>query len=112
MATDIPESSRMMVKLRERFRCARCGASAQHGHWHHRRSRRVKDEWQHHWTNGVWLCGTCHLWVHDNGFLARKTGFSLSQWEKYPANRPIQIAREGWVRLTISGGYEPAEEDE
>lgn len=89
MATDIPTWSRRAVREREKDRCARCGAPIKAGHWHHRRSRRVRDEHQHHPCNGVLLCGTCHTWVHANPFLARKSGFIVSAHEPEPGKIPV-----------------------
>lgn len=29
----------------------------------------------------VWLCGTCHQWIHDNGKLARERGMLLPEFD-------------------------------
>ena len=90
MSTSIPDTARTAVKVRDHFRCARCLAPAPNGHWHHRRSRSVIDRHQHCACNGVWLCGLCHLWVHENPVKARATGFIVSKFETEPFRIPIE----------------------
>lgn len=77
--TEIPPFSRTLVIEREKGRCARCGVAVARGHWHHRRSRSVHGEHRHCPCNGVWLCPTCHTWVHANPLMARQTGFIVSR---------------------------------
>lgn len=85
----IPTLSRTIVKDRENVRCCRCGTPSPLGEWHHRRSRRVVDVHQHCPCNGVWLCRTCHVWVHANPMHARRTGFIVSMHNSEPENVPV-----------------------
>jgi len=39
----------------------------------------VRDSHTHCACNGVWLCSTCHRWVHANPESARKVGFILER---------------------------------
>lgn len=108
-ATPIPEESRTKVQLRARFHCERCGAPTMNGHWHHRRSRSVRDELVHSPANGVWLCPTDHAWVHAHPFEARAEGFIVSRHSD-PRTEPIQHWALGrtWLRedgsLASEGG--------
>lgn len=108
MGTQIPALSRALVKNREMAACARCGAGAgKRGHWHHRRSRSVKDEHQHCPCNGVYLCPTCHAWAHANPFDARAVGLIVSRYEM-PTESPMWTQDTGWVLLDCHGGFETA----
>lgn len=72
------------------------------GEWHHRRSRSIRDEHQHCPCNGIWLCLTCHNWVHANPFEARAHGWIVSR-HKMPNVEPVRNMRFGWLMLTCSG---------
>lgn len=85
----IPPLSRTLVKNREQERCARCGVLSPRGQWHHRRRRAVRDEHTHCPCNGVWLCITCHTWVHANPFMARQRGFIVSAHVSEPFGVPV-----------------------
>jgi len=89
MGNQIPESSRTAVKVRDHWRCLRCGCPAPHGQWHHRRSRSVVDDHRHCTCNGIWLCPTCHRWVHAYPTEAMGGGFIVSRWEKQPGTVPV-----------------------
>lgn len=89
-ATPVPAASRGQVRGRSQNRCERCGTPCQTGHWHHRRSRSVRDEHTHHACNGLWLCTTCHLWVHANPMAARAGGFILPRVAALPEQYPVQ----------------------
>lgn len=102
--SNIPEKSRTLVRTRARHRCERCRASAVNGHWHHRRSRRVKDQHTHCPCNGVWLCGPCHIDVHAHPAMAREGGWVLSQWVEEPGTVPI-AGRTTPIRLGCLGGF-------
>jgi hypothetical protein len=71
--------------------------------WHHRRSRSVVDECQHAVCNGMWLCRTCHAWVHRHPFEARRTGFIVSRYA-LPHDEPVKTVQHGWVTLDHDGG--------
>lgn len=86
--SDIPALARALVKVRARNRCERCGMPG--SHWHHRRSRNVKDQHTHCPCNGVLLCGTCHQWAHANPFQARKEGWIISRYTDRPETVPVQ----------------------
>lgn len=100
MSDRIPTVQRSLVKVRDNWRCVRCGGPG--AEWHHRRSRSVRDEHQHCACNGVWLCTTCHRWVHANPFAARSTGFIVSRHGQ-PSEEAIQCAMRGLVTLTCEG---------
>lgn len=89
-ATPIPPAARAEVKGREMGRCLRCGAPAPNGHWHHRRSRSRRDQHTHCPCNGVWLCGTCHEWVHQHPFEAKALGFIVSKYVDDPGVVPVR----------------------
>lgn len=103
-ATPIPLTSRVSVRVRADDRCERCGAGAKNGHWHHRRSRSVRDELTHSEFNGVLLCSTCHNWVHANPFLARGQGWIVSRYAD-PRTIPIEHYSLGLVMLMADSKY-------
>lgn len=78
-ATPIPTLSRKRVIARAQGRCERCGGKG--AHWHHRRSRSVRDELTHSPANGVLLCTFDHAYVHANPTEARETGFIVSRYQ-------------------------------
>jgi 5-methylcytosine-specific restriction enzyme A len=92
MSNEIPPSSRLTVINRAHDRCERCGVPAPNHHWHHRRSRSVKDRHTHCPCNGVNLCTTCHVWVHQNPFEARRYGWIISRHVEDPGTVPVQSA--------------------
>lgn len=89
-ATPIPTRSRALVIARARDRCERCGVLMTVGHWHHRRSRSVRDDHTHCPCNGVWLCRGDHEWVHAHPMEARQGGFILSRVTAIPAVEPVE----------------------
>jgi hypothetical protein len=97
---EIPTAKRAAVKVRDNWRCVRCGGPG--AEWHHRRSRSVRDEHRHDTCNGVLLCSTCHRWVHAHPFAARNTGFIVSR-HAMPFTEPVLCAMRGWVLLTCDG---------
>ena len=101
-ASPIPDLARALVKARARLHCERCGMSAVRGHWHHRRSRAVRDTHTHCPCNGVWLCGTCHGWVHAHPFDARSGGWIVSRYEPRPGVQPYQTPL-GWLSPACAG---------
>lgn len=103
-ANAIPTAQRKKVREREQDRCARCLWPTQTGQWHHRRSRSVRDDHVHCACNGVWLCVTCHTWVHGNPFLARQTGYIVSRHQAEPATVPLTMTL-GTRYLDCDGGY-------
>lgn len=60
------------------------------GHWHHRRSRSVKDGHTHCPCNGTWLCPSCHEWAHHHPFEATAVGFIVSRFTTEPGDKPLQ----------------------
>ena len=103
MGNPIPQEARNLVELRDFKRCLRC--SGKGSEWHHRRSRRVRDEHQHCTCNGMLLCGTCHRWVHAHPFEARRFGFVVSSHESFPGNVPV-LAHFSMITLDCKGTYE------
>lgn len=93
--SQIPKIEREIVRGREKDRCIRCAVPSPSGHWHHRRSRSVKDKHQHCACNGVWLCSPCHQWVHAHPFEARQNGLIVSRHTNDPGIIPMQSAW-GW----------------
>lgn len=74
-----------------------------HGHWHHRRSRSVRDAHTHCACNGVWLCAVCHSWVHSHPNEARDAGLIVSRYDL-----PMTISFKtplGWIRPDCLGGW-------
>lgn len=100
MSSPIPTKSRALVRERDRDQCARC--TGRGSEWHHRRSRSVRDEHRHCACNGVWLCHTCHAWVHAHPFDARALGLIVSR-HSVPTEKQMEHALFGWVRLTCDG---------
>ena len=84
--TQIPNVSRALVRIRERHRCARC---AMH---------------EHCACNGIWLCSTCHRWVHAHPFEARGKGFIVSRFTNEPGTVPVDTPW-GLRRHTCDGAY-------
>lgn len=99
-ATGIPEKSRRIVRERAHDRCERCSG---HGsQWHHRRSRHIRNDHTHHPCNGVWLCDTCHRWVHANPRRAQERGFIVSRYVEEPGTVPFK-ALSGWYLPDCEG---------
>lgn len=107
---DIPTLSRNLVVARDKSRCVRCGAPAATGHWHHRRSRSIRDDLTHSPANGVWTCGVCHAWLHAHPFEARATGLIVSRYAD-PSTEILIHALYGPVLLDTDGGYKQVEEE-
>lgn len=87
-ATPIPASSRKAVIQRASGLCERCGAPGHH--WHHRRSRSVRDALTHSPANGVLLCSFDHAYVHAKPAQAKEEGFIVSRYQDprlVPINR-------------------------
>lgn len=96
------------VKVRDAYRCTKCGAPTQEGAWHHRRGKAVRDDHTHCSCNGVWLCHDCHRKVHADGLRSRINGFIVSRIRKaMPYETPIRTMQYGWVLLDCEGKYEP-----
>lgn len=104
-ATRIPEKSRVIVQGREQMRCALCGTPAMDGHWHHRRSRSVRDELTHSPINGVWVHPGCHDWIHANPFESRGLGFIVSRFSN-PGTEPLKHSMAGWILLYEDGSWQ------
>lgn len=71
----------------------------------------MRDDHQHCACNGIWLCATCHRWVHANPFEARQHGWIVSRHQSDPSSEPVLTAQFGWVFLDHTGGYEYVPED-
>lgn len=104
MPSHIPALSRRLVKTRDKGRCVRCGCPTREGEWHHRRSRRVSGKHRHCACNGVWLCHTCHVAVHQNPEDARLYGFIVSQFVKDPGTIPV-LTWYGVVTMDCQGFF-------
>lgn len=95
------------VKVRDLFRCCRCNAPTMEGAWHHRRGKAVVDAHTDCTCNGIWLCHTCHQWVHGHGLIARLRGWIVSRTSRkhLPFEAPVRTAQHGWVLLDCTGGW-------
>ena len=89
-ATPIPERDRYLVTTRDRSRCVRCMVTAPNGQWHHRRGRSIRDKHTHHPCNGVWLCPTCHQWLHSHPLLAQGEGLILPRSASGAVDHAVQ----------------------
>lgn len=69
------------------------------------------DRHRHCACNGVWLCGTCHRWVHAHPFIARSVGLIISRHVPEPGTQPT-TTNYGTVRFSCDGGYLFAVEEE
>jgi hypothetical protein len=105
-AEPIPDEARDAVRNRDGSRCVRCKSYAPFGHWHHRRTRSVRDGSEHSAANGIWLCPSCHAWVHAHPSEAQLSGWVVSRWAD-PMQVPVEHARFGTVLLTPHGGVIP-----
>lgn len=112
MGTQIPDINRILVRARELHLCARCSAPAMYGHWHHRRTRSVKDDHQHCPCNGILLCAACHQWVHAYPLGAKATGHIVSRYIAQPFTAPFRRGDGAWVQPDCLGGYEFVAEPE
>ena len=101
--TQIPDLSRGLVTMRDRYLCVRCGMRGTD--WHHRRSRSVHNEHTHHPCNGILLCSACHRWVHANPFLARGSGLIVPRYVDHPADVSVDTYM-GQMRLDCEGGFQ------
>lgn len=109
-ATAIPEWARLIVKDRAGVRCERCGTPNPTGEWHHRRSRSTRGQHQHCPCNGVWLCMTCHQWVHAHPLMARLSGWIVSRHAERPQEFPVHT----YIGLRFHdcvGNYEWSDQD-
>ena len=102
-ATPIPKRSRDVVRARDRHRCVRCQIPAPNGHWHHRRSRSIRDAHTHCPCNGVWLCPTCHAFVHAHPQQAREEGL-IAPRSANPQAVPFRTPL-GWRLPDCDGGW-------
>lgn len=94
---DIPQLARVRVKLRDMRTCVRCFVPTEHGQWHHRRTRSVRDVHRHCTCVGIWLCASDHEWVHAHPFEARQTGLIVSRHERKPFTVPFKRGDGAWV---------------
>lgn len=100
---EIPQESRRLVRVRDCDTCVRClkflGGT---GHWHHRRTRSIRDEHRHCPCVGVLLCSSCHSEVHAQPKASRENGWIVSRYETEPATIPFRTG-EIWVFPLCSG---------
>lgn len=100
----IPTRSREMLAARDRGSCFRCGL---HGtDWHHRRSRRVRDDHTHCPCNGITLCRACHDAVHARPADARDLGLIVPRDTTEPGRVAVKGFM-GWVTLRCDGTSQP-----
>lgn len=101
----IPQESRAIVEQRDQGRCRGCGGNGYE--WHHRRSRRVREDHRHCACNGVLLCRTCHAAAHGHHEAGRDRGLVVSQWVNEPFLVPVVDAMGGFWQLLCNGQYLP-----
>lgn len=92
------------MKQRDHGLCFRCGDPGVQ--WHHRRTRQRKDYHRHCACNGLWVCSTCHLWIHEHTQYARDRGWILLPSTPFPGGVPA-LSRTGPARLFCDGRCEP-----
>ena len=102
MANAIPQRSRTLVEARDRFLCLRCGTRG--SDWHHRRTRAHRDLHTHCPCVGVYLCQTCHDWVHAHPLEAKTDGWIVRRWED-PQSVPILAYYGKWIQPDCDGGF-------
>lgn len=102
----IPAKSRVLVRARDEHRCVVCGMRGLE--WHHRRTRRVRDDHTHCPCNGITVCGRGndsgdHGWIHTNPFEAQVHGLIISRYSpRLPFEVPM-LTHQGWVLLGCEG---------
>jgi len=69
------------VKEKAHSICKRCWKYTEHGTSHHKASKGTRPDLRLDVSNGIYLCFTCHRWVHDHPRLAKQDGFISN--EKY-----------------------------
>jgi hypothetical protein len=82
--------------------CFRCGGPG--AHWLHRLTREERDQHTHCTCNGVYLCTTCHEWVHAHPFEARGVGLIVSRHTPLPALIPAE-SHFGVLNLGCDGRF-------
>lgn len=84
-AQGFPEEVRMQARLRSKGICEAgtqvCTGSA--AHMHHRKLRRFKD---HTLVNCLFVCSSCHQYIHANPLLSLQMGWLVNSWDE-----PVQI---------------------
>lgn len=103
LADEIPAISRIRVRVRDLQACARCFMPLEQGHWHHRRSRSIRDTHRHCACNGVWLCAHDHQWVHAHPFEARQVGLIVSRHTAQPGTVPFRRGDGAWILPDCAG---------
>lgn len=104
---EIPASARAFVKVRDRDECIACCVGLNgRGHWHHRRSRSVRDDLTHSPANGILLCATDHSRVHADPVWARSQGYIVSRYSS-PLDVPV-MHKGSWVWLNGGSIFTPA----
>lgn len=107
MGLRIPDKARELVRERDHGQCVRCGCPAED--WHHRRSRRRKDEHTHCPCNGILLCGKgnldgCHGYVHARALVVRPEGLIIRAAVDFPSRVPFKMRGGLWMMPDCDGG--------
>lgn len=104
MGNEIPTRRREQVHDRDLHHCFRCGSKSSGGGVHHRRRRRVAlGHDQHCPCNLIWVCRTCHEWIHKHPLAARREGWIVSASETNPAFVPTRFWNGQRVTLECDG---------
>lgn len=61
-------------------------------------------EHRHCPCNGILLCRTCHVWVHQHPEEARSWGLIVSRHVEFPGSVPV-VAHFGTLMLGCNGNY-------
>ena len=80
-----------LVRERDKGRCQRCGAPTE-GHAHHAVMRRCYMNTRWNLVNGVYLCGVCHVGMHENP--AHSALFVIEKIGVRKAEEIMRLARE------------------
>lgn len=100
--SQVPDRTRGLVTVRDRFLCVRCALKGTD--LHHRRSRSVSDGHTHCSCNLVLLCPDCHRWAHTNPFLARGAGLIVSKYVSDPFTKALETTT-GEMKLDCEAGF-------
>lgn len=98
----------LVLNLRQRGRCGRCGKALNNdGARHHRQRRRDGGDTL---GNLVFLHTACHRWVHANPAESRELGL-IVPFADDPLGYPMRVPGQGWVLLDDEGRAVPCDSE-
>lgn len=77
------------VRLRDYYRCRRCGKQDYKNHAHHIAPRSRRPDLRFDLDNGITVCMDCHNWIHSHPIEAEAVGLLSS--ETYEKSRRESI---------------------